>query len=162
VYIGGMTLEELVCFLEYKEGKLFWIKSPSKRIQPRTRAGTLCPTGYRQVKIQGKKYLEHRLIWYLIKGVWPALEIDHINRKRDDNRIENLREVNHKQNCKNRKYKRKGRGKGYVFDRTRNKYMAYIKIDGRLKYLGRYQTAEEASTAHEKAKLTYSTNSCLR
>jgi hypothetical protein len=33
-----MTLEELVCFLEYKEGKLFWIKSPSNR-----RRSKYCP-----------------------------------------------------------------------------------------------------------------------
>lgn len=34
-----------------------------------------------------------RIVWAMTKGEWPAQTIDHINRVRDDDRIDNLREA---------------------------------------------------------------------
>lgn len=141
-----LTPEEVSEFLQYSNGKLFWLKAPSKRIRAGSQAGTLRPTGYRQVRILGKSYLEHHLIWYLHTGKWPVFDIDHINRKRDDNRIENLREVTHQFNCFN------NTAKGFYFDKRNKKFMAYIRINGRLKNLGRYETAEKAKAVYEQAK----------
>ena len=49
--------------------------------------------GYREIRIDGKTYKEHRLIWFWYYGEMPLNEVDHINRIRTDNRIENLREA---------------------------------------------------------------------
>lgn len=59
--------------------------------------------GYRYVMISGKLYREHRLAWLYIHGEWPdiRLDIDHINRVRDDNRISNLRLVTRRTNVEN-------------------------------------------------------------
>ena len=38
----------------------------------------------------------HHLVWFLVKGYWPTLQIDHINGIKTDNRIENLRQVTNK------------------------------------------------------------------
>lgn len=54
--------------------------------------GSLNRDGYLMLKIKGKKYLAHRLAWFLRYGDFPKSELDHINRIRTDNRIENLRE----------------------------------------------------------------------
>ena len=43
----------------------------------------------------------HRFVWVLINDCWPQLTIDHINGKRHDNRIENLREVSQSENTFN-------------------------------------------------------------
>lgn len=48
--------------------------------------------GYRTVRIFGQFYMAHRLIWKMMSGVDP-LVIDHINRRRDDNRFVNLRDT---------------------------------------------------------------------
>src|SRR5260221_6319813 len=58
-----------------------------------TRAGYKTRGGYRHICIDRKDYFEHNLIWFLVNGSWPpeGLEIDHINRVRDDNRPKNLR-----------------------------------------------------------------------
>ena len=55
-------------------------------------AGTVHRTGYVRISIDGGKYTAHHLAWLYVHGVWPSDQIEHINRKRSDNRIANLRE----------------------------------------------------------------------
>ena len=58
--------------------------------------------GYLQIRLDGKNYRFHRL---LMIAFVPNPEnkplIDHINRNRLDNRIENLRWATHQENCEN-------------------------------------------------------------
>lgn len=50
-----------------------------------------------------KQYRAHRLIWMAAHGVIPdGLMVDHINRDKQDNRLENLRLVDAKGNAANR------------------------------------------------------------
>lgn len=54
---------------------------------------------YHAHKINGKKYYTHRLVMLAFEGECPkGHEVDHINRKTLDNRLENLRYVTRKQN----------------------------------------------------------------
>lgn len=53
--------------------------------------GSLDKDGYLIYKVKGRQIKAHRLVWFLCNGVFPDCEIDHINRNRRDNRIENLR-----------------------------------------------------------------------
>lgn len=49
-----------------------------------------------------KMFLVHRAVYETFIGEIPEdCEIDHINTKRDDNRLENLRAVTHKENTRN-------------------------------------------------------------
>lgn len=59
--------------------------------------------GYRNVRItQIKRTLRaHRVAYFLHEGVWPELLIDHIDRKKDNNKWDNLRQVTPKQNSLN-------------------------------------------------------------
>jgi hypothetical protein len=49
--------------------------------------------------------------------------------------------------------------KGYTFCKTKQKWMARIKIKGRDKYLGYFKTKEEASEVYQKALLEFSIDS---
>lgn len=59
-------------------------------------------TGYLQVVFRKRLYQVHRVIWLIVFGNWPKNQIDHINRVRTDNRIENLREACLAKNMLNR------------------------------------------------------------
>jgi len=56
-------------------------------------AGSLNGDGYLNIQVNGKSYKASRLAWLYVFGYFPENQIDHINRIRTDNRIENLREV---------------------------------------------------------------------
>lgn len=50
-----------------------------------------------------KQVKAHRIVWIASNGLIPSdLQIDHINRDRTDNRLENLRLVTSRENCLNR------------------------------------------------------------
>lgn len=58
--------------------------------------------GYISIGVYGKRHLAHRLAWLYVYGEFPKNQIDHINRVKTDNRIENLRDVTSAENLKNR------------------------------------------------------------
>ena len=60
------------------------------------------PDGYRKVVIDGKGYLVHRLVAETFLGkIHEGYQIDHANRVRDDNRVENIRICTPSDNCRN-------------------------------------------------------------
>ena len=86
----------------------------------------------------------HRFGWYYIYGEIPNI-IDHINRDRSDNRLENLRNVDRKTN--NTNSKRFDDAKKYAFHKKSGKYTAQICIDYKKIHIGIYNTKEEAIQA---------------
>lgn len=148
-----LDLENVRSRLEYvaETGDLCWKKS--KRGM---RAGTMAATvlnqkGYRRIRIDGSTYQQHRVIWFLLKGEWPKNELDHINRCRHDNRIENLREATISQQRGNSKLNSRNKlgVRGVCFYNGR--YQAEI----RNKRIGRFKTLEEARSAYERAAHAY-------
>lgn len=55
-------------------------------------SGSLDHYGYLVLKIKGIQVKAHQVAWLLNYGKFPTYELDHINRNKTDNRIENLRE----------------------------------------------------------------------
>jgi citrate synthase len=72
-----------------------------KRIDRKGSNGSIDKDGYLILKIKGKQYKAHRMAWLYVYGTLPKFNIDHINRIRLDNRIENLRDVSQSDNVKN-------------------------------------------------------------
>lgn len=95
---ASLTAETVRALLDYSgdTGHFRW-KETGKP------AGGLQDKGYRIIEIGGTPYYAHRLAWLYTHGVWPEADLDHINRNRDDNRIENLRDVSRSENNRNRR-----------------------------------------------------------
>ena len=113
--------------------------------------------GYWKIKIKGKSYLAHRLIWLHAFGEWPKEEIDHIDGNPSNNRLENLRIASHKQNCGNRR-KNKNNTSGYSGVKYRKdceRFQAVIKMDGITRHLGYYDTPQEAAAAWIQFSIDY-------
>ncbi len=96
---------------------------------------------------------EHRLVYYANNQSWDIWDtskdnlIDHINRKRDDNRIENLHVVTQQENCFNR-----CDVKGYYFNKPTGKWVVHIGLNGRQKHLGYFEHEADARNAYIKEK----------
>jgi len=62
-------------------------------------AGDLSKGRWR-IGIKNHKYFRSKIVWCMVHGNWPK-EIDHINRDKSDDRIENLREATRQHNLGN-------------------------------------------------------------
>jgi len=91
----------------------------------------------------------HHFAWYMTYGNVDFNELDHINRIKNDNRIFNLRIVTTQQNQFNKD------SKGYYWDKTNNKWLSQIGIDGKVIHLGRFTTEQEARESYLNAKKKY-------
>ena len=91
----------------------------------------------------------HRLVHRLVAELFipnpdNLPQVDHWDRNRLNNRVENLRWVMHEQNSQNTV----GRG---CF-RHGKRWRAYIRVSDRQRYLGMYDTEEEAHAVYLAAK----------
>jgi len=97
--------------------------------------------GYSQVYYGRAKIKLHRLVWILHYGFNPTI-IDHINGKKQDNRIENLREVTNRENLQNQYIHRRGRLVGTHY--YRGKWRASLNVDKTRIRLGAFESEQEA------------------
>lgn len=138
-------------------GKFWWAKSPSRSVRSGTIAGRKTRLGYIEIQLSGKKYKAHRLASFIVKGVMPRGQIDHINKIRDDNRWVNLRECLPSENYRNKGMQRNNTSghKGVSWHKRLNKWIANISEDGTLVHLGYYDSVDEAATAVQDRKQSF-------
>jgi hypothetical protein len=154
-----ITASELRAVVSYDpESGIFIRSGPSK---PNSKSGSrvdvICTTGllagYRRVKIDGVRYMAHRLAWLYVYGEFPAGTIDHINGCHGDNRISNLRDVPHGVNMQNRRTHYKNSQTGVLgVHRDKGRFRASISHQGKTVHLGSYLTIDEAQSVYVAAK----------
>ena len=121
------------------------------------KAGSIYRNGYLVIQVKkNDKHVRisgHRLAWFFAKGHFPETAIDHINGNKTDNRIENLRLATYAQNNQNKTkpYKNNKTGVLGVF-LDKGKYRAVVRLNGKGKHIGMFDTIEEASNAYILAK----------
>ncbi len=154
----ALTRECLLTLLAYDRdtGCFTWRKSRG-RVSAGMRAGNTNKQGYRRIKVNGHFYAEHRLVWFVEHGEFPTQELDHIDRVRSNNQINNLRLVSRKTNMENTgRHGRNTSGfKGVSFSKAAQKWRAFIGHNGKVKALGYFPTPELAHGAYQKARQKY-------
>lgn len=146
-----LTIDRLKSQLSYnpETGEFLWLQR-RKGVQVDRPAGRVSKAhGYRDICIDGILYRSHRLAFYWMRGEWPDGVVDHINGIKHDNRWCNLRECSQSQNmmnCQVRSNNTTGMV-GVSWDKSRQKWLAQIRLNGKKKNLGRYETKEQAKQA---------------
>ena len=141
---------------EYRAGVLYWSGNFGPRAREGRKVGSMDTHGYLQVKLDGKYVLVHRIIWYMFNQDSPP-QVDHINRVRGDNRIENLRASNNtlnQQNTSTRTDNTSGHA-GVSFNKHAGKWLVRLSVSGRRLYLGCFDELTTAVAAHKQAKDKY-------
>lgn len=137
-------------------GALVWKISTSRRVKIGDEAGVIAVNGRRYVGVDGERHLAHRLVWFWHKGEWPTGNVAPENGDYLDTRIGNLREETFAETARRGGTSRStqsGTGiRGVYYDADRKKYVADIYRDYKAKFLGRFDTLEEAAAAVEKAR----------
>lgn len=116
-------------------------------------AGRPDKDGYLIIGIDGKRYKAHRVVYLMHFGAFPDENIDHIDCDKKNNLIENLRIADASQNrCNVRLQVVNSTGfKGVHFNKNAGKFRSIIKFKGESRFLGYFDSAEDAHSAYTKA-----------
>lgn len=162
------------CF-EYRDGVLYWKERPrhhflrdldwmgfNKKTAGK-KAGRIGKDGYVHIKFRrgmsgtaSYGLTAHRVIWMLHHGKWPDHTIDHIDRDRRNDSIENLRDVTMSVNLQNRGNPR-STGIPGVHRTPHGTFTAQLRVGDGYIHLGTFADMDEARRARvmaESAALT--------
>jgi len=133
-----LTKEQITARLNYDpETGIFTWKNCRKSTYNGKVAGFFNSQGYWKIQLLGKSRCANRLAWVITYDEdITGIEIDHKDRDKSNNRIGNLRKATRLQQNINKD----ARG---TF-KSRRKYGAKIRVNGKDIYLGLYKTEEEA------------------
>lgn len=118
--------------------------------QPKdTMQGSLTNKGYWRVQHQKKTIYQHRIVWELWFGPIPEGKvIDHIDRDKSNNKIENLRLVTNQENMTNQPQRTKSGYKGVYINKTNGKFQVRSLKDS--KYLKTVESIEAQLELQDK------------
>lgn len=127
-------------------------------------------SGYKVLGLNAQPYILHRVKYQLfINRLLDDSElVDHIDRDKTNNSIDNLRVVDASVNAQNKSVQnvnKTSKYKGVHWDKAKNLFRSKIMYNGKYVFLGRYQQEEEAAMAYDKFiennKLETTTNKML-
>lgn len=119
-------------------------------------------TGVRYADGEGKQQTMTESLHRMVMKAMGRSKVDHQNHNTLDNRRDNLRAVTHAQNMQNLKGARKGSVsgvRGVSWDTAYGKWKVGLKVNGRQKYLGRYESLADAEAVAIAGRQTYMTHS---
>lgn len=164
------TLRQLLRY-EPETGKLYWLERPVEMFTGNWNktAEQLCSWwnhrfagqealtatgvyGCRAGRIFRQTAYAHRVALALTNGEWPS-SVDHINGDRSDNRIANLRVVDHQTNMQNKKvYRTSVSGQHGVVPYRHGKWQAYITVNKKRRHIGYFSNLQDAIAARKAAE----------
>ena len=153
--MGALTQAELTRLLHYDPSTGVFVRKvrTCNKVKVGDVAGNETSRGYRNIRVSGRLYQAHRLAWLYITGAWPEYEIDHIDNNKKNNAFANLRDVNRSINLQNVRQARGDNKSGFLgVSAKNNKFIAQIKVFGKVIHLGYFPTPTAAHAAYLEEK----------
>lgn len=150
-------LSRIFCY-DGVSGRLYWKKNNGGRNPYAGKvAGCHSNKDGVVVRINGKIYCIHRVIWAISYSEWPRYDIDHIDGNAHNNRITNLRLAAPSQNQRNRPRQSNNKSgyKGVFFNKQKKKWQAKICINYEHHHLGFFDDPEIAYETYCEAAKKY-------
>ena len=159
IAMAKMTPELARTLFDYETdtGLLRWKICPNRKHKAGDIAGTKTKLGYVRVMYRQQSYMAHSLAWAIVHGEWP-IELDHRDRARGNNRLDNLRLVSDRRlNSYNRGLQTSNTSgfKGVSYARKKRKWWARINVDGKRRSLGLFDTPEQAAEIYRAAEAVH-------
>jgi len=104
---------------------------------------------------QGHTQFLHRFIWERMGVSEPGADVDHVNGDGLDNRRSNLRVASRSMNNANMRLRCDSQSGFKGVSRRRYAWVAQIKAQGSVKYIGSFRTARDAARAYDAAALKF-------
>ena len=149
-----LTQSRLKELLRYnpKTGEFKWRIYKSNRALKGATPAYISNRKYKQIRVDGRLYMAHRLAWLYVHKYLPENSLHHINRCKMDNRLENLREVSAMCNIRNSNKRVDNRSgvTGVHHNSKGNRWVAVITVNQSVRYLGTFSCLSEA-VAHRLA-----------
>lgn len=114
--------------------------------------------GYLTVKISSDEKKRTRLVHQLVAEVFlnhtpcgHKIVVDHIDNDKSNNALENLQLISHRENVVKNTNRGNSNHIGIEWDKSRLRWRARIRINGKRKHLGYFKNELDASMAYQKA-----------
>ena len=161
--------EELQAFaaeylrFDFEKGEIYWKKRRGGKAKAGSRTGYVetderSGKKYRRMGLGGKEYREHRLLFcFHHRNRFEGFDIDHIDQNSLNNKIENLRAVTKSDNSRNAKQRKDNASgvTGVSWHKVREKWCAYIFLNGKHIHLGRFTKKRDAIFRRKLAESHY-------
>ena len=142
-----ITQDQVRSLFDYRNGCLYRRVTVKHNAKEGDKAGWHHGKGRFCVRVVGRKYYIHRVIYLYHHGFMPN-EVDHIDCNPSNNRIENLREATHSENQANHAARTDNRlGIKGVRMVGSGKYIARLK----QRHIGTFNTSCQAAKAYNSA-----------
>lgn len=111
--------------------------------------------GYRIIRVNNKKYRAARLAFLYMTGKFPEEEADHHDRVKDNDAWDNLRDVSHSINQRNRLIQSNNTSGVTGVRQIGRKWRVRIRVDGKIINLGSFKNKLEAIQTRQEAEKRY-------
>lgn len=158
------TYEEVSQVLEYAPelggSCLRWKQDMSDRVKKGHLVGCVTEdTKYWVFGLWGWRYYAHMVVWLLNYKTWPNKRLDHKDKDKTNNVIDNLRESTAAQNGQGRLLGSNNRSGmvGVSWVESRQKWRVALQVNKKLVFIGYYSDLEKAKQACIAAKREHHT-----